>query len=86
MTRLIGSPPGYVGHEDGGVDRNRHGHIKWCYLMKLKEHPDIQYFASGACEGRLTDGKGRQVDFRNTMILLTSNIGAEHCGMMTGPS
>ena len=82
VARLIGAPPGYVGHEDGGalteaVRRRPYQVVLFDEIEKA--HPDIfNILLQVLDEGRLTDGKGRQVDFRNTMILLTSNIGAEH--------
>ena len=82
VARLIGAPPGYVGHEDGGalteaVRRRPYQVVLFDEIEKA--HPDIfNILLQVLDEGRLTDGKGRQVDFRNTMILLTSNIGAGH--------
>jgi ATP-dependent Clp protease ATP-binding subunit ClpB len=82
VSRLIGAPPGYVGHEDGGalteaVRRRPYQVVLFDEIEKA--HPDIfNILLQVLDEGRLTDGKGRQVDFRNAMILLTSNIGAEH--------
>ena len=82
VARLIGAPPGYVGHEDGGalteaVRRRPYQVVLFDEIDKA--HPDIfNILLQVLDEGRLSDGKGRQVDFRNTMILLTSNIGAEH--------
>ncbi|MEC8108982.1 MAG: AAA family ATPase, partial [Pseudomonadota bacterium] len=76
------APPGYVGHEDGGalteaVRRRPYQVVLFDEIEKA--HPDIfNILLQVLDEGRLTDGKGRQVDFRNAMILLTSNIGAEH--------
>ena len=73
---------GYVGHEDGGalteaVRRRPYQVVLFDEIEKA--HPGIfNILLQVLYEGRLTDGKGRQVDFRNTMILLTSNIGAEH--------
>ena len=82
VSRLIGSPPGYVGYEDGGslteaVRRRPYQIILFDEIEKA--HPDIfNVLLQMLDEGRLTDGQGRTVDFRNTMILMTSNIGAEH--------
>ena len=82
VARLIGAPPGYVGYEDGGalteaVRRRPYQVVLFDEIEKA--HSDIfNILLQVLDEGRLTDGKGRQVDFRNTMILLTSNIGAEH--------
>ncbi len=82
VARLIGAPPGYVGYEEGGalteaVRRRPYQVVLFDEIEKA--HPDlINILLQVLDEGRLTDGKGRQVDFRNTMVLLTSNIGAEH--------
>ncbi len=80
VSRLIGSPPGYVGHEDGGqlteqVRRRPYSVILFDEIEKA--HPDaIQILLQVLEEGRLTDSLGRTVDFRNTIIILTSNVGA----------
>ena len=82
VARLIGSPPGYVGYEEGGalteaVRRRPYQIVLFDEIEKA--HPDLfNILLQVLDEGRLTDGKGRHVDFRNTMILLTSNIGADH--------
>ena len=82
VSRLIGAPPGYVGYEDGGslteaVRRRPYQIILFDEVEKA--HPDIfNVLLQLLDEGRLTDGQGREVDFRNTLILLTSNIGADH--------
>ena len=82
VSRLIGAPPGYVGYEDGGslteaVRRRPYQVILFDEIEKA--HPDIfNVLLQVLDEGHLTDGQGRRVDFRNTIILLTSNIGAEH--------
>ena len=82
VARLIGAPPGYVGYEEGGalteaVRRRPYQVILFDEIEKA--HPDLfNILLQVLDEGRLTDGKGRLVDFRNTMILLTSNIGADH--------
>ena len=82
VSRLIGAPPGYVGYEDGGslteaVRRRPYQVILFDEIEKA--HPDIfNVLLQVLDEGQLTDGQGRRVDFRNTIILLTSNIGAEH--------
>ncbi len=80
VSRLIGSPPGYVGHEDGGqlteqVRRRPYSVILFDEIEKA--HPDvIQILLQVLEDGRLTDSLGRTVDFRNTIIILTSNVGA----------
>ena len=82
VSRLIGAPPGYVGYEDGGslteaVRRRPYQIILFDEIEKA--HPDIfNVLLQMLDEGRLTEGQGRTVDFRNTMILMTSNIGADH--------
>ncbi|MBI4244127.1 MAG: ATP-dependent Clp protease ATP-binding subunit [Planctomycetes bacterium] len=81
VSRLIGAPPGYVGYEEGGqlTEKIRRRPYAVVLLDEIeKAHPDIfnmllQIFE----EGRLTDSFGRNVDFRNTIIIMTSNIGAE---------
>lgn len=80
ISRLIGSPPGYVGHEDGGqltekVRRRPYSVILFDEIEKA--HPDVAQLLLQVLEdGRLTDSLGRTVDFRNTIIILTSNVGA----------
>ena len=79
VSRLIGSPPGYVGHEEGGqlTERvRRHPYSVVLFDEIEKAHPDITNMLLQILEeGSLTDGLGRRVDFRNTVIILTSNIG-----------
>lgn len=81
MSRMIGSPPGYVGHEEGGqltetIRRQPYSLILFDEIEKA--HPDvIQLLLQVLEEGHLTDSLGRVVDFRNTIIIMTSNIGAE---------
>lgn len=80
VARLIGSPPGYVGHEDGGllteaVRRKPYSVVLFDELEKA--HPDvIQILLQVLEEGHLTDALGRRVDFKNTIIVMTSNVGA----------
>ncbi len=80
VSRLIGSPPGYVGHEDGGqlteqVRRRPYSVILFDEIEKA--HPDVAQLLLQVLEdGRLTDSLGRTVDFRNTIIILTTNVGA----------
>lgn len=81
VSRLIGSPPGYVGHEDGGqlteqVRRKPYSVVLFDEVEKA--HPDIfNTLLQVLDEGRLTDSLGRTVDFTNTIIIMTSNIGAK---------
>jgi ATP-dependent Clp protease ATP-binding subunit ClpC len=81
VSRLIGSPPGYVGYEDAGqlteaVRRNPYSIVLFDEIEKA--HPDIcQLLLQILEEGHLTDNVGRRVDFRNTIVIMTSNVGAE---------
>lgn len=81
VSRLIGSPPGYVGHEEGGILTERvrsHPYSLVLFDEVEKAHPDIFHILLQILEdGTLCDAQGRRVDFRNTLIILTSNIGAE---------
>jgi ATP-dependent Clp protease ATP-binding subunit ClpB len=82
VARLIGAPPGYVGYEEGGalteaVRRRPYQVILFDEVEKA--HPDVfNVLLQVLDDGRLTDGQGRTVDFRNTMIVLTSNLGSEY--------
>ena len=82
VARLIGAPPGYVGYEEGGalteaVRRRPYQVVLFDEVEKA--HPDIlNVLLQVLDDGRLTDGQGRTVDFRNTLIIMTSNLGAEH--------
>ena len=82
MARLIGAPPGYVGYEEGGalteaVRRRPYQVILFDEIEKA--HYDVfNILLQVLDDGRLTDGHGRTVDFRNTLIVMTSNLGAEH--------
>ncbi|MBI1384182.1 MAG: ATP-dependent chaperone ClpB [Rhizobiales bacterium] len=82
VARLIGAPPGYVGYEEGGklteaVRRRPYQVVLFDEVEKA--HPDVfNVLLQVLDDGRLTDGQGRTVDFRNTMIVLTSNLGAEY--------
>lgn len=84
VARLIGAPPGYVGHEAGGqlTEAVRRRPYQVILLDELeKAHPDVLTTFLGVFdEGRLTDGRGRLVDFSNTVILMTSNLGSEVIG------
>jgi len=81
VARLIGAPPGYVGYEEGGVITEavrRRPYQVILFDEVEKAHPDVfNILLQVLDDGRLTDGQGRTVDFRNTLIVLTSNIGAE---------
>ncbi|HLZ69844.1 MAG TPA: ATP-dependent Clp protease ATP-binding subunit [Dehalococcoidia bacterium] len=81
VARLVGAPPGYIGYDDGGQLTDTVRRKSYCLILLdeiEKAHPDVfnmllQIFD----EGHLTDAKGRRVDFRNTIIIMTSNVGAE---------
>ena len=81
VSRLIGSPPGYVGYEEGGQLTEAVRRKPYCVVLFdeiEKAHPDVMNMLLQILEdGKLTDSFGRQVDFRNTIILLTSNVGSE---------
>ena len=85
VTRLIGAPPGYVGYDEGGQLTEavrRHPYSVVLFDEIEKAHPEIfNTMLQVLDDGRLTDGHGRTVDFRNTIIIMTSNIGAR---MLTG--
>ncbi len=82
VARLIGSPPGYVGHEEGGQLTEAVRRRPYAVLLLdevEKAHPEVwNTFLQVLDDGRLTDGKGRTVDFRNVILILTSNVGSEH--------
>ncbi len=81
VARLIGAPPGYVGYEEGGVLTEavrRRPYQVILFDEVEKAHPDVfNVLLQVLDDGRLTDGQGRTVDFRNTVIILTSNLGTE---------
>jgi len=87
VSRLIGSPPGYVGHDEGGqlTERVRRRPYSVVLFDEVeKAHPDVMHMLLQILEeGRLTDSVGRQVDFRNTVVILTTNLGHGQ-GTMTG--
>jgi ATP-dependent Clp protease ATP-binding subunit ClpB len=80
VSRLIGAPPGYVGYEEGGQlteQVRRHPYSVVLFDEIEKAHPDVFNVLLQILEdGRLTDGKGRTVDFRNTVLVMTSNVGS----------
>ena len=88
VARLIGAPPGYVGYEEGGyltetVRRRPYAVILFDEIEKA--HPDVfNILLQVLDDGRLTDGKGRTVDFKNTVIIMTSNIGGQMIGETNG--
>jgi ATP-dependent Clp protease ATP-binding subunit ClpC len=93
-SRLVGSPPGYVGHEEGGqlTEKVRQKPYSVILFDEIeKAHPDVfNILLQVLDDGRLTDSKGRTVDFRNTAIIMTSNVGAselkrnKHVGFTVG--
>jgi len=82
VARLIGAPPGYVGYEEGGVlteSVRRRPYQVILFDEIEKAHPDVfNVLLQVLDDGRLTDGQGRTVDFRNTLIIMTSNLGSEY--------
>ncbi|MGI9364539.1 MAG: ATP-dependent chaperone ClpB [Rhizobiaceae bacterium] len=82
VSRLIGAPPGYVGYDEGGVltEAVRRRPYQVVLFDEIeKAHPDVfNVLLQVLDDGRLTDGQGRTVDFRNTLIIMTSNLGAEY--------
>ena len=82
VARLIGAPPGYVGYDEGGqlteaVRRRPYAVVLFDEIEKA--HPDVfNVFLQIMDDGRLTDGKGRTVDFKNTILIMTSNIGSSY--------
>ena len=87
VSKIIGSPPGYVGHDEGGnlTEMVRHRPYSVILFDEIeKAHPEVFNILLQVLDnGRLTDAKGRIVNFKNTVIVLTSNIGAEHIDKMT---
>ncbi len=81
VSRLVGSPPGYVGYEEGGQLTEavrRHPYSVVLFDEIEKAHPDVfNMLLQVLDDGRLTDNKGRTVDFKNTVVIMTSNVGAE---------
>ncbi len=80
VSRMVGAPPGYVGHDDGGQLTERVRRKPYCVLLLdeiEKAHPDVfNILLQLLDDGRLTDSLGRVVDFKNTIIIMTSNIGS----------
>ncbi len=84
VARLIGAPPGYVGYEEGGVlteaVRRRPYQVVLFDEVEKAHHDVFNVLLQVLDDGRLTDGQGRTVDFKNTVIILTSNLGSEYLG------
>jgi ATP-dependent Clp protease ATP-binding subunit ClpB len=81
VARLIGAPPGYVGYEEGGYLTEavrRHPYSVVLFDEIEKAHPDVfNVLLQILDDGRMTDGKGRTVDFKNTVLIMTSNVGTQ---------
>src|SRR5690606_24068318 len=81
VSRLVGAPPGYVGYEEGGyltVAVRRKPYSVLLLDVVEKAHPDVfNILLQVLDDGRLTDGQGRTVDFRNTVVVMTSNLGSD---------
>ena len=88
VSKMIGSPPGYVGYDEGGglTELVRHRPYSVILFDEIeKAHPEVFNILLQVLDnGRLTDAKGRVVNFKNTVIIMTSNIGAEHIDKMSG--
>lgn len=88
VSRLVGAPPGYVGYDEAGqlTERVRRNPYSVILLDEIeKAHPDVfNLLLQVLDDGRLTDGQGRSVDFRNTVIIMTSNIGSEFLASRSG--
>ena len=81
VSRLVGAPPGYIGYEEGGqlTEKVRRKPYSVILLDEIeKAHPDVfNILLQVLDDGRLTDNKGRLADFRNTIIIMTSNLGSQ---------
>jgi ATP-dependent Clp protease ATP-binding subunit ClpB len=88
VSRLIGAPPGYVGYEEGGTLTEAVRRMPYSVLLLdevEKAHPDVfNVLLQVLDDGRLTDGQGRTVDFKNTVIVMTSNLGSHLIMQMVG--
>ncbi len=88
VSRLIGAPPGYVGYDEGGALTEAVRRKPYCVLLLdevEKAHPDVfNVLLQVLDDGRLTDGQGRTVDFKNTVIVMTSNLGSHKIMQMAG--
>lgn len=84
VARLVGAPPGYVGYDEGGQLTEAVRRRPYCVILLdeiEKAHPEVfNILLQVLDDGRLTDGQGRTVDFKNTVLILTSNIGSHHYG------
>lgn len=90
VSRLIGAPPGYVGYEEGGYLTELVRRKPYCVILLdeiEKAHPDIFHVLLQVLDdGRMTDGQGRTVDFKNTVIVMTSNLGSQTIQTLVGQS
>jgi ATP-dependent Clp protease ATP-binding subunit ClpB len=88
VSRLIGAPPGYVGYEEGGqlTEQVRRKPYSVILLDEVeKAHPDVfNVLLQVLDDGRMTDGQGRTVDFKNTVLVMTSNLGSHEIQRLTG--
>src|SRR5207249_11786892 len=87
-SRLVGAPPGYVGYEEGGqvTEAVRRRPYQVILLDEIeKAHPDVfNVLLQVLDDGRLTDGQGRTVDFKNTVVIMTSNVGSQFIAQYAG--
>jgi ATP-dependent Clp protease ATP-binding subunit ClpB len=87
VARMIGAPPGYVGYEEGGVLTEAVRRRPYCVILLdeiEKAHPEVfNVLLQVLDDGRLTDGQGRTVDFKNSIIVMTSNLGSQQITEMT---
>ncbi len=90
VARLIGAPPGYVGYEEGGYLTELVRRKPYCVILLDevdKAHPDVfNVLLQVLDDGRMTDGQGRTVDFKNTVVVMTSNLGSHEIQRLTGQS
>ena len=90
VARMIGAPPGYVGYDEGGYLTEAVRRKPYCVLLLdevEKAHPDVfNVLLQVLDDGRLTDGQGRTVDFKNAVIVMTSNLGSQQIMLMVGQS
>jgi ATP-dependent Clp protease ATP-binding subunit ClpB len=88
VARLIGAPPGYVGYEEGGHLTEAVRRKPYCVILLdevEKAHPDVfNVLLQVLDDGRMTDGQGRTVDFKNTVVVMTSNLGSQMIQQMSG--
>ncbi len=87
MSKMVGSPPGYVGHEEGGSLTEKVRHRPYSVILfdeVEKAHPEVFNILLQVLDnGHLTDAKGRKVNFKNSIIIMTSNLGSEHIDKMS---